>query len=203
MAGRRSMGAMWKTPRTLRLERDHDDMRRLKKESSILEFEVRGDPPDGYRALFRAKSLVPSGKEGGAELGDRQELEVSLGAEYPRIHPNVRWLTPILHPNIFSQGVCFGHFGSQWTPYYRLVDFFEVMYDYSRLAILNPYSAGPGGRPELEVWSALDRRFGFPVDKRPLRDKVLGKDAGSSVVRQAPGDPDDVVIMPEDPGECP
>lgn len=196
------MGAVWRTPRTMRLERDHNDMLQLLKESTILEFKAEDDPPERYRITFHGKSLIPKGKTGAA-LGDRQELEIRLPLDYPRVHPTVHWLTDILHPNIFNRGVCFGHFGSQWTPYYRLVDFLEVMWDYSRLAILNPYSAGPSGRPEVEIWAELDKRFIFPVDKRPLRDKVLGSGAGSSVVRQAPSDKDDIVIMPEGEGECP
>ena len=196
------MGAVWKTPRTLRLDRDHADMRRLREESTILEWTAKDDPPEAYRIVFHGKSLVPAGA-GGIALGDRQELDLRMGAEYPRIHPQVQWLTPIVHPNIFSNSVCFGHFGSQWTPYYRLVEFVEVMWDYGRMAILNPFSAGPGGRPEVERWAEIDRRFVFPVDKRPLRDKILGNDAGSYVVRQAPEDKDDIVIMPEEPGECP
>lgn len=194
------MGAVWKTPRTLRLGRDFKDMVQLRQESTILEFETQDDPPEKYLVTFHGKSLVPKGD--GVALGDRQQIEIRLGADYPRSRPDVKWLSPVAHPNIFNQGVCFGSF--QWTPFYSLVNFVEILWDYARLAILNPFSAGPGGRPEVDEWHGFDKRFVFPVDKRPLRDRVLGDDAGSSVMRPAPGDKDDIVIMEDGPeGPCP
>ncbi len=192
---RYGLGAKFRTPLSIRLEKELADLEKLRSESSILEFRHQNDPPDRYQFRFNGKSLVPGKGEAGVKIGDHQEVEISLGTEFPRRKPQVRWLTPILHPNISGGSVCFGNFANNWTPSIRLADLAEILWDYSRLAILNAES-GYGG-PAGATWQQLDRKFGFPVDKRPLRDKVLPNDVGSSPLRPA-GGPNDVVILRDD-----
>lgn len=193
--------APWgRTPRTMRLEKDHREMLQLRKDSTIVDFTVDdNDPPERYRITFRGKSLVPKG--GGYVIGDRQEVEVRLGVNYPIGRPEVYWKTSVGHPNISGGNVCFGNFGTYWTPNFRLTELVEVLWDYARLAILNPYHSYEGqGAPKK--WADLDKRFGFPVDKRPLRDLIKGPDEGSSVVRAEPSDRDDILIIDDDEGTC-
>ncbi len=193
------LGAKFKTPWTMRLEREFADLQKLKSQSSILEFRYQNDPPDRYQFRFNGKSLVPGKGEAGVKIGDHQEVEISLGTDFPRRKPEVHWLTPILHPNISGGSVCFGNFVANWSPLVSLSDLLEILWDYSRLAILNPLS-GYGG-PAGATWQQLDRKYAFPVDKRPLRDKVLPNDVGSSPLRPA-GGPDDVVILRDDESGC-
>lgn len=203
---RHRLGA-FRTPRTMRLERDLADMKNLKNESTILDFEASGhDPgaPEEYLVTFHGKTLLPADK--GAKVSDRpQQARISLSGEYPRRQPSLQWQTPILHPNIWgslgSMTVCLGNFQSQWTPYLRLVDMVEILWDMARLAILNPYSAGTVGGDDYETWAKLRQQFDFPVDRRPLRDKVLGPNDGSSIIR--PDSPsDEVILLDDDEGGC-
>lgn len=187
------------TPRQMILNRAYAEMEELQKESTIFEFSTTGKPPDKYKIVFHGRCLIPAG-EGGVKVGDRQELEIALGYEYPRSMPQVRWITPIVHPNIFNNSVCFGNFAGRWTPHFKLVDMAEILWDYSRLAILNPLSAGPGASNQHLSYEQLDKKFQFPVDRRPLRDKLVGKNDGSSAVRPV-GQQDDIVIL-DDPEKC-
>lgn len=198
---RHSLGAFFpKTPRSIRLGKDLEDMKAYRKDSTIFDFEAIGDPPEKYIITFHGHSLVPT-KGGGVTLGNVQKVELSMGTEYPTRQPQIRWMTPIVHPNISAGGgVCLGNYGNAWTPYFKLVDLIEILWDYSRMAVLNPHG-GYGGRTSVEGWEKLRREFKFPVDLRPLRDKVLPNNVGSSVVRPG-GDEYDIVIMPDDEGEC-
>jgi len=195
---RTHLGAFFpKTPRSIRLGKDLEDIKALKRDSTILDFEASGDPPDRYLITFHGDSLVP-GKEGGVKIGKKQQVEIYMGAGYPAQQPDIHWKTPILHPNISHGSICLGNFGREWTPYSKLPLLLEVLWDYSRLAILNPYGGyGESGK----TWEDLRREYQFPVDRRPLRDKVLANDEGSSIVRPS-GDEFDIVIMPDDEGQC-
>lgn len=196
---RHSLGVrFFKTPLTIRLDRELADLVKLRDESTILEFKTEGDPPDRYLFRFNGKSLVPANTGSGVKIGDHQEVEISLGSDYPRRRPNVRWLTPIVHPNISGSQVCMGNFASNWTPSIRLADVIEILWDMSRMAIFNVHSAYGGPNT---TWQQLDEKYGFPVDKRPLRDKALPNDVGSSEIRPS-GGPNDVVILRDDESAC-
>lgn len=193
-----SLGAKFRTPWSIRLDRELVDLKKLKDDSTILDFKVSGDPPDKYLIRYSGRSLVPDSR-GGVKVGDHQEIEIELGSDYPRRRPNVRWMTPIVHPNISSGQVCLGNFASNWSPSIRIVDLVEILWDYSRLAILNPHS-GYGGHVD-KTWPKLDEKYKFPVDKRPLRDKILPNDVGSSELRPD-GKADDIVILNDDSSGC-
>jgi ubiquitin-protein ligase len=194
---RYGLGAKFRTPLTIRLEKELAALEKLRDESTILEFRHQGDPPEKYQFRLNGKSLVPGGT--GVRLGDVQEFEISLGTDFPRRRPEVRWITPIIHPNISGSNVCLGNFASNWSPAIKLADLVEILWDMSRMAIYNPGHAYGG--PSNSTWVELDRKYGFPVDKRPLRDRVLPNDAGSSELRPS-GAPDDVVILRDDDEDC-
>ncbi len=187
----------FKTPWTIRMAREEAELKELESQSTIFKVvSAQGDPPTHFRFGFRGKTLVPA-QGGGVQLGDYQEVDVRTGPEFPRMAPGVYWKTPIVHPNINGGSVCFGNFATAWTPNYRLADLAEVLWDYARLAILNPSHAYGG---KSGSWDELRRTFDFPVDRRPLRDKVLPNDAGSSIVRPEGGE-DDILIIDDD-GSC-
>lgn len=200
------MGA-FRTPRTMRLERDLDELKKLKAESTIFDYRIEGGDkttPERYTFVYKGKTLVP-GPRGPVVSMAPQEVAVSLAGEYPRRQPELSWKTSILHPNIWgSEGhrtICLGNFHNQWTPYVKLVDMAEILWDMGRLAILNPRSAVTGGGNAEPEWAGLRNEFGFPIDKRPLRDKVLGTDEGSSLIRPG-GAADEVILLDDDEGAC-
>lgn len=198
MRQRNSLGAKFKTPMTMRLEREFHDLEALLADSTILEMKAEGDPPDHYVFTFNGKSLVPARDEDGIKIGDQQEVEIRLGTAYPRRMPEVRWLTQIVHPNISSHNVCLGNFAANWSPNIRLADLVEVLWDMSRLAILNPHHSYDR---RSSTWDELDRKYGFPVDKRPLRNRRFPNDVGSSELRPE-GKANDVVLLDDSESAC-
>lgn len=82
-------------PRDKRLLHDYESMERLKAESSLIDFEAKGSPPEEYLVLFKCKGLVDEGV-----VGEEHLVWIYLHAEYPRKPPIVRWKTPIFHPNV-------------------------------------------------------------------------------------------------------
>jgi ubiquitin-protein ligase len=165
---RTRLGAAFEGPWQRRLRKDLREMEALRKASTVLDFEAFGDPPDRYVVTFKGRGLV---KQDG-ELGftDRHQVEIKLHVEYPRRAPEMRWLTPIHHPNIWGQGtVCLRDF---WSPMgSRLVDAVAILWDMARLQLLNPRSAYTGGVDARTEWTELEERFGpFPVDRRAIDD---------------------------------
>ena len=106
---------------------------------------------------------------------DFHEVEIKLGASYPRTMPELRWLTPIYHPNISEIGmVCLGAYGTHWVPSLALEELCVMLWDmarYQNYDIRSPYNR------EAALWAANQTAFKFPIDARPLRDKrvALGR----------------------------
>jgi ubiquitin-protein ligase len=172
LASSPSMGANpFMNPRNRRLEKDFREMKALAEASPILEFDVKGDPPETYLLRFHGLGLDPAGTR------DLHEVSVDLGAEYPRSMPLVRWHTPIMHPNIASGTPCFGNF--TMNPQVRLIDLVEILWDMTRMAIYNVH--------QNETWSRLRKQYDFPMDPRTIRGEV-------AQVRDPGGDAD-LIIM--------
>src|SRR5262245_43004709 len=98
------------SPRVRRLRTDLRALQELRAESSILEFESRssaGDVPEMYLVRFRGQGVwKPPGSTDVAPR-DLHEVAIRLGANYPRMMPELSWKSPIFHPNISSSGfVC-------------------------------------------------------------------------------------------------
>lgn len=152
-------------PHTRRLRKDFEEMKRLREESSILEFTTKGDPPDHYDIVFHGRHLM---RMRPVKFSDTARMVIKLGLEYPRHYPDARWTTEILHSNIFSSGTpCYGHF--QMNPSVSLVQFVELMWDYTRMSTFNVNSSEP---PGTQAWLEFFKSLPPPWDPRVLRDKV-------------------------------
>ncbi len=99
---------------------------------------------------------------------DHHEVEIKLGSSYPRTMPELRWLTPIYHPNISEIGlVCLGGYGTHWVPSLHLDDLCIMLWDivrYHNYDIRSPYNR------DAALWAANQTTYAFPTDARPLRD---------------------------------
>jgi ubiquitin-protein ligase len=157
---------MHDSPRIRRLRNDLTALERLKVESSVLRFRGRGNPVQHYLIEFHGKSLARD--RGKVVIRDRHEVEIKLGASYPRTMPEIRWLTPIYHPNISEIGmVCLGGYGTHWVPSLNLDELCGMLWDMARFHnydIRSPYNR------EAALWVANQATFRFPIDPRPLRD---------------------------------
>src|SRR4051794_15197880 len=88
----------YESPPMRRLRSDLAAMEQLQADSTVLQFRAFGKPAQRYLIEFRGRSL--SREKGKVGLRDHHEVEVKLGSSYPRSMPELRWLTPIYHPNI-------------------------------------------------------------------------------------------------------
>jgi hypothetical protein len=100
------------------------------------------------------------------------EVQVQLGAGYPRMMPELTWATPIFHPNISASGVvCLGGYGTHWVPSLNLDELCIMLWDmirYSNYDVESPYNR------EAAFWAKTQTSFTLPVDRRPLRDELAG-----------------------------
>jgi ubiquitin-protein ligase len=165
--------AAYESPRIRRLKSDLAALEALRAESSVFQFRSAGNPPQQYLLGFRGKSL--SRDRGKVVVRDFHEVEIKLGASYPRTMPELRWLTPIYHPNISEIGmVCLGAYGTHWVPSLALDELCVMLWDmarYQNYDIRSPYNR------EAALWAANQTAFRFPIDARALRDKraALGR----------------------------
>ncbi len=159
----------YESPRIRRLRSDLAALERLKAESSIFDFHATGRPPQQFQVAFAGRSLCR--ERGKVTTRDHHEVEIKLGASYPRTMPEIRWLSPIYHPNISEIGVvCLGAYGTHWVPSLALDELCAMLWDMARFQnydIRSPYNR------EAAQWAANQTTYRFPVDHRPLRDGRL------------------------------
>jgi len=169
---------MYQSPRTRRLRNDLTALDRLCSESSVFRFSTTGDPPHQYLILLRGKGLWRD--RGKVKTLDTHRVEIKLGASYPRTMPEIRWISPIYHPNISEIGmVCLGGYGTHWVPSVQLDELCIMLWDmvrYHNYDIRSPYNR------DAALWVASQTTFRFPTDGRPLRDlrAALGRILPSS-----------------------
>jgi ubiquitin-protein ligase len=172
---------MHKSPRIRRLHNDLAALDRLRSESSVFRFSAQGDPPQQYMISFRGKGLWRD--RGKVRVLEDHRVEIKLGASYPRTIPEIRWMTPVYHPNISEIGmVCLGGYGTHWVPSVQLDELCVMLWDmarYHNYDIRSPYNR------EAALWVANQTTFLFPTDSRPVRDlrAALGRVASTGEPR--------------------
>lgn len=174
------------TPRGRRLRTDAEALRRLKEESSIFDYQGFGDPPERYLVTFRGRGLMRRSEADPVEVADVHRVEIRLGIDYPRSRPDLQWLTSIYHPNISAVGaVCLGGYSTHWVPSLGLADLCEMLWDMVRYA---NYDSKSAYNYAAARWCEAQTQFEFPLDARPLRDRVA-RTVGDNVIRLegAPG----------------
>jgi len=190
------------TQRQQRLAAELDVMRALAKQSSILEFEPQGDPPDRYTITLRGRGVKRGASYGaGVEYVDHHKCEVRLGYDFPRQPPEVRWLTPIFHPNISYSGyVELKDCGLMWAEDLSLDVVCERIWDLARLAWFDldkarDHSAKKWVSEQGEVGLPVDAQDGvpafvsgrFPADVRDVHPGRVGPGEGVDLVERGPG----------------
>lgn len=171
---------MRESPRLRRLRSDLRAIQQLKAESTILDFELRGNPPEWYLLRFHGQGLWrPEGSES-VHVRNVHEVSLGLGASYPRMMPELSWKTPIFHPNISGSGVvCLGGYGTYWVPSVNLDELCHMLWDmirYQNFDVNSPYNR------EAAAWAKGQREMRLPVDPRPLRDRTASKSNRLSAV---------------------
>ena len=118
-----------------------------------------GDPPEIYQIQFNVAGLE-RGKNNQPIARQQHVAEIQLTADYPRLPPKCKMLTPIFHPNIDTSTICIG---DHWTAGERLVDLVI------RIAELIGYQA-------YNIRSPLDGEAAMWADLNPQRLPTDGRD---------------------------
>jgi ubiquitin-protein ligase len=149
-------------PRLRRLKADAEQMQRTFADFPMIQIiEMTGDPPDKYRIEYQVRSLE---KLSGDAPTDRaaHEVEIQLTADYPRLSPKCRMLTPIFHPNIDTSTICVG---DHWAAGERLVD---LVIRIGEMLAFQAYNIKSPLNAEAAMWVDLHTQQ-LPTDPRPLR----------------------------------
>ena len=167
---------MYQSPRMRRLRNDLTALERLQSESSVFRFKPFGKPAQQFLIHLKGKSLYRV--RGQVFAHEDHRVEIKLGASYPRTIPEIRWVTPIYHPNISEIGmVCLGGYGTHWVPSVQLDELCNMLWDmarYHNYDIRSPYNR------DAALWVASQTKFLFPLDSRQLRDLRAAQGRGES-----------------------
>jgi hypothetical protein len=152
----------------------------IRQASSIFSFQPIGEPVERLLLTFRGSGLQRgSSSSGEPTLAQEHQVELRLPYAYPQHPPDIRWITPIFHPNVsFSGFVNLSDIALTWEPAMGLDVLCERLWDCVRLAEMNldqavSYSA--------KKWLEEQTTTRLPVDVRPLRDRAAG--ANRNVVK--------------------
>jgi ubiquitin-protein ligase len=172
-AGNAKEPAVNPSERETRLRAELEALQLLKQQSSVFDFESGGDPPDRYTVSFRGKGVVrDSSSSAQAEPVEIHRCDVRLPYSYPERPPDIRWLTPIFHPNVSISGfVNMRDVGLHWDKNVGLDAVLERLWDVARLAYID---ADKATNFAARNWMAEQKELRTPVDPRPLRDRGPG-----------------------------
>ena len=154
---------MPQNPRLRRLEADYNTILDLKSRTDLVSFEIGENwPPDKYRVIFKCKGIMLNPTTGQPCITVNHAAEIFLHSKYPAQQPQMKWLTPIFHPNINGRNgsVCIQY----WAPSMTLADLVIMLGDMVRYENFNPHSPLD---TEAAKW-ADKNKDSFPMDPRPL-----------------------------------
>jgi ubiquitin-protein ligase len=161
------------TPRGRRLISDYEALSNLASETSALTFEIsaRGENgiPESYIVTLYGPSLerIDTLFEYSIRVRENHQMLISFGPQYPRLMPQIQWLTPIFHPNISLGGsVCLGGYSTHWVPSLKLDQLCEMLWD--MICFRNFNLESPFNR-DAAIWMQQQKTFHFPLESRPLR----------------------------------
>ena len=162
-----------------RLRADHDLLQALDAASSIFSVEVAGDPPDRYTLTFRGKGLGrDASSQSDVGIIELHQVDLRMPYAYPESPPDIRWITPVSHPNVSYSGfVSLADIGIVWTKEVPIDLVCERLWDVARGEFLNIEKAT---NYSAKNWFEKECQFALPVDRRSLRDQSGG---GVNIVR--------------------
>lgn len=172
------------SPRERRLRNDFAAIQKLQSESTILDFVAIGALPESYTLIFRGLGVWKTELNQDVLTRDEHQVVVRFNASYPRMMPELVWKTPIFHPNISSSGVvCLGGYGTYWVPSVTLDELCTMLWDMIRYKNFDPES--PYNR-QAAIWAKQHAGARFPIDPRPIRNKIATPGMVSTAKPAAP-----------------
>ena len=166
--------------REARLKADQASLAALQAASTIFTCEASGGSADRYTLTFRGKGLArDASAQSDVAIVELHQVDLRMPYSYPASPPDIRWLTPIWHPNVsFSGFVNLADVGLVWTKELPLDMVCQRLWDVARGEYRNESKAT---NYAAKNWFEKECAFSLPVDSRPLRDKSGA--GGSNVVR--------------------
>lgn len=155
-----------------RLKQDLEALKALHQASPILDFTAEGSPPNRYTITFHGRGICRPLKAGASvEVVDEHRCEIRLPYAYPKRPPQVRWATPIFHPNVsFSGFISLRDIGLPWDSSVGLDVVCERLWDVARLSFMNLDRATNHG---AKTYFLEQTELRLPIDDRPLRGVVF------------------------------
>jgi hypothetical protein len=166
--------------RSDRLTADRQSLDALAAASTIFSFEATSDAADRFTLTLRGRGLARDGASL-ADVAARElhQIDVRLPYGYPASPPDIRWLTPIWHPNIsFSGFVNLADLGLIWRPDLPLDAICERLWDVVRCQDMNPDRIS---NHAAKSWFEKECTLTLPLDPRPLVDRPAA--SGMNIVR--------------------
>ncbi len=153
--------------RERRLRNEYQLVRELVNRSELIQvLATEGDPPEKYLIRFTCIGVEKIDSYGNPVLRDVHEVRVYLHAEYPLKQPQLRWQTPIFHPNIHVTGaVCIG---AWWAA--KTLD--ELLLTLGEMIQYKNYEPNDPMNSRAASWAKRNRKL-FPIDKRALKGESL------------------------------
>lgn len=121
---------------------------------------IADHPPTAYEVEYHIRGLE-RGPDDQPVPRDIHRVEIRLHADYPRLAPHCRMLTPIFHPNVDANTICVG---DHWTAGERLTNLIiriGEMIAYQAYNIKSPLDA------EAAMWADLNASQ-LPIDPKSL-----------------------------------
>lgn len=154
---------MHKDPKLRRLEADYHTMLDLQSRSDIIKFKI-GDsvPTNMYIVTYECRGVMLNPDTQQPCITINHEAVIYLHSDYPSQKPQLKWMTPIFHPNIngLNGSVCIQY----WTPSMTIADLVIMlgnMVRYANYDIHSPLDT------KAARW-AKENEHRFPVDSREL-----------------------------------
>lgn len=153
--------------RERRLLNDYKRLQELVSRSEFIHIlTTDGNPPERYLIRFTCRGVEKINGSGAPAFRDVHEVNVYLHAEYPLKQPQLKWMTPIFHPNIHLTGaVCIG----AWWPA-KTLD--ELLISLGEMVQYKNFDPKDPMNSRAAAWSMRHKHL-FPVDSRPLKGQSL------------------------------
>jgi ubiquitin-protein ligase len=164
--------------RRKRLEQDFATLVALRSDSPLFEFDPADEVSSLYIVRFSGRGLGPVDVIGRPSLVSQHEVEVRLPLDYPEQPPDIRWLSPLLHPNLSLGGVVqLADLQLPWSADMGLDVVCERLWDVARGAY---FDLSRASNETARPWYDAATPIALPLDDRPLR--CVGENT-SNIVR--------------------
>ena len=153
--------------RETRLRNDYQRVRDLANRSDFIHIiRTEGDPPEKYLIRYTCRGVEGVNSAQQPIFREQHDVTIYLHAEYPLKQPQLKWMTPIFHPNIHITGaVCIG----AWWPA-KTLD--ELLLTLGEMIQYKNYEPRDPMNSKAAAW-AMGRKTLFPVDRRELKGHSL------------------------------